>query len=67
MTDEREFGPPPARLHISKWLIALTVMLPTLSEIIDTSVVNVSLDYRRQLSAVPPMVRPMRPPVLTMH
>ena len=35
-----------------KWLIALTVMLPTLIEIIDTSVVNVSLDHiRGSLSA----------------
>ena len=37
---------------MSKWLIALTVMLPTLIEIIDTSVVNVSLDHiRGSLSA----------------
>ncbi|MGO9376954.1 MAG: DHA2 family efflux MFS transporter permease subunit [Dissulfurispiraceae bacterium] len=36
----------------SKWLVALTVMLPTLIEIIDTSVVNVSLDHiRGSLSA----------------
>ena len=36
----------------SKWIIALTVMLPTLIEIIDTSVVNVSLDHiRGSLSA----------------
>jgi len=35
-----------------KWLIALTVMLPTLMVIIDTSVVNVSLDHiRGSLSA----------------
>ena len=34
------------------WLIALTVMLPTLIEIIDTSVVNVALDHiRGSLSA----------------
>ncbi len=32
---------------MNKWLIALTVMLPTLIEIIDTSVVNVSLDHIR--------------------
>jgi DHA2 family multidrug resistance protein len=39
-------------LPISKWIIALTVMLPTLIEIIDTSVVNVSLDHiRGSLSA----------------
>jgi len=37
---------------MNKWLIALTVMLPTLIEIIDTSVVNVSLDHiRGSLSA----------------
>ena len=37
---------------VSKWLIAITVMLPTLIEIIDTSVVNVALDHiRGSLSA----------------
>ena len=37
---------------MNKWIIALTVMLPTLIEIIDTSVVNVSLDHiRGSLSA----------------
>lgn len=37
---------------VSKWLVALTVMLPTLIEIIDTSIVNVSLDHiRGSLSA----------------
>ncbi len=37
---------------MNKWLIAFTVMLPTLIEIIDTSVVNVSLDHiRGSLSA----------------
>jgi MFS transporter, DHA2 family, multidrug resistance protein len=36
----------------NKWLIAFTVMLPTLIEIIDTSIVNVSLDHiRGSLSA----------------
>ena len=30
-----------------RWLISITVMLPTLIEIIDTSVVNVSLDHMR--------------------
>jgi DHA2 family multidrug resistance protein len=36
----------------TKWIIALTVMLPTLIEIVDTSVVNVSLDHiRGSLSA----------------
>jgi MFS transporter, DHA2 family, multidrug resistance protein len=39
-------------IQINKWIIALTVMLPTLIEIIDTSVVNVSLDHiRGSLSA----------------
>ncbi len=37
---------------VSKWLVAITVMLPTLIEIIDTSVVNVSLNHiRGSLSA----------------
>lgn len=37
---------------MNKWLIALTVMLPTLIEIVDTSVVNVALDHiRGSLSA----------------
>lgn len=37
---------------MNKWLVALTVMLPTLIEIIDTSVVNVSLEHiRGSLSA----------------
>jgi DHA2 family multidrug resistance protein len=37
---------------MNKWLITLTVMLPTLIEIVDTSVVNVSLDHiRGSLSA----------------
>lgn len=37
---------------MSRWLVALTVMLPTLIEIIDTSIVNVSLDHiRGSLSA----------------
>jgi DHA2 family multidrug resistance protein len=36
----------------NKWLVAITVMLPTLMVIIDTSVVNVSLDHiRGSLSA----------------
>src|SRR5512135_3170773 len=52
MADEQALSPPAAALHISKWIIALTVMLPTLIEIIDTSVVNVSLDHiRGSLSA----------------
>lgn len=37
---------------MNKWIVALTVMLPTLIEIIDTSVVNVSLQHiRGSLSA----------------
>ncbi|MCL4476878.1 MAG: DHA2 family efflux MFS transporter permease subunit [Nitrospirae bacterium] len=37
---------------MNKWLVALTVMLPTLIEIIDISVVNVALDHiRGSLSA----------------
>jgi DHA2 family multidrug resistance protein len=37
---------------MNKWIVAVTVMLPTLIEIIDTSVVNVSLDnIRGSLSA----------------
>ena len=40
------------RKQVNKWLIAVTVMLPTLIEIIDTSIVNVSLDHiRGSLSA----------------
>ncbi len=38
--------------HVNKWIVAMTVMLPTLIEIIDTSIVNVSLDHiRGSLSA----------------
>lgn len=37
---------------VNKWIVALAVVLPTLLEIIDTSVVNVSLDHiRGSLSA----------------
>ena len=37
---------------VNKWLVTLTVMLPTLIVIVDTSVVNVSLDHiRGSLSA----------------
>ena len=37
---------------MKKWIVAVTVMLPTLIEIVDTSVVNVSLDHiRGSLSA----------------
>jgi len=38
--------------NVSKWLIAITVMFPTFMEIMDTTVVNVSLDHiRGSLSA----------------
>lgn len=30
---------------INKWLIAVTVMLPTIMEIMDTTIVNVSLPH----------------------
>ncbi|MBF0458950.1 MAG: DHA2 family efflux MFS transporter permease subunit [Nitrospirae bacterium] len=43
-----------ADTHVAanKWIVAVSVMLPTLIEIIDTSVVNVSLDHiRGSLSA----------------
>ena len=37
---------------MNKWIVAITVMFPTLIEIVDTSVVNVSLDHiRGSLSA----------------
>jgi DHA2 family multidrug resistance protein len=37
---------------MNKWLVAVTVMLPTIIQIVDTSVVNVSLDHiRGSLSA----------------
>lgn len=37
---------------VNKWIVALAVVLPTLLEVIDTSVVNVSLDHiRGSLSA----------------
>ena len=38
--------------NVNKWIVAITVMLPTLMVIVDTSVVNVSLDHiRGSLSA----------------
>jgi len=38
--------------NVNKWIVALTIMIPTLIVIIDTSVVNVSLDHiRGSLSA----------------
>ena len=39
-------------IRVNKWIIALSVVLPTLLEVIDTSVVNVSLNHiRGSLSA----------------
>jgi len=44
--------PEKTQKQVNKWLVALAVMLPTLIEIIDTSIVNVSLDHiRGSLSA----------------
>ncbi|NJD56095.1 MAG: DHA2 family efflux MFS transporter permease subunit [Nitrospirae bacterium] len=44
--------PSPPVSVVNKWIVALTVMLPTLIEIVDTSVVNVALDHiRGSLSA----------------
>jgi DHA2 family multidrug resistance protein len=46
------FGNAVGAMRESKWIVAVTVMLPTLIEIIDTSVANVSLDHiRGSLSA----------------
>jgi DHA2 family multidrug resistance protein len=39
MTDQQK--------QVNKWIVAITVMVPTLIEIIDTSIVNVSLDHIR--------------------
>ncbi len=40
------------RPYVNKWLIAATVMIPTIMEIVDTSVANVALDHiRGSLSA----------------
>ncbi len=36
---------PPAVLQTNKWIVALTVILPTFLEVMDTSVVNVSLPH----------------------
>jgi DHA2 family multidrug resistance protein len=47
--DEGKFvtGTPEQLRNINKWIITLTVMLPTMIEIIDTSVANVALDHIR--------------------
>jgi MFS transporter, DHA2 family, multidrug resistance protein len=45
-------NPPPSPPQANKWLVAGTVMLPMLMVVLDTSVVNVSLDHiRGSLSA----------------
>ena len=41
------FGGAIGAIGASKWIVAITVMLPTLIEIIDTSVANVALDHIR--------------------
>jgi DHA2 family multidrug resistance protein len=52
MNGGNRFGNAVGAIRESKWIIAITVMLPTLIEIIDTSVANVSLDHiRGSLSA----------------
>jgi MFS transporter, DHA2 family, multidrug resistance protein len=37
--------PPPMPPRVNKWVVTLTVMLPTFIEVMDTSVVNVSLPH----------------------
>ena len=52
MNGGARFGNALGAIRESKWIVAVTVMLPTLIEIIDTSVANVSLDHiRGSLSA----------------
>ncbi len=52
MNGGNRFGNAVGAIRESKWIVAVTVMLPTLIEIIDTSVANVSLDHiRGSLSA----------------
>ncbi|MDA8121317.1 MAG: DHA2 family efflux MFS transporter permease subunit [Deltaproteobacteria bacterium] len=52
MNGGNRFGNAVGAIRGSKWIIAVTVMLPTMIEIIDTSVANVSLDHiRGSLSA----------------
>src|SRR4030067_656925 len=52
MNGERRFDNAVDAMRGSKWIVAVTVMLPTLIEIIDISVANVSLDHiRGSLSA----------------
>ncbi|MBI5420626.1 MAG: DHA2 family efflux MFS transporter permease subunit [Deltaproteobacteria bacterium] len=52
MNGGNRFGNAVGGIRESKWIVAVTVMLPTLIEIIDISVANVSLDHiRGSLSA----------------
>ena len=52
MNGGNRFGNTVGAMRESKWIVAVTVMLPTLIEIIDVSVANVSLDHiRGSLSA----------------
>ena len=52
MNGGNRFGNTVGAMRDSKWIVAVTVMLPTLIEIIDVSVANVSLDHiRGSLSA----------------
>src|SRR5512146_1359354 len=52
MNGGNRFGNAVGAMRESKWIVAFTVMLPTLIEIIDTSVANVALDHiRGSLSA----------------
>ncbi len=52
MNGGNRFGGAVGSIRESKWIVAVTVMLPTVLEIIDTSVANVSLDHiRGSLSA----------------
>ena len=47
MKEGNRLGNAVGAMHGSKWIVAVTVMLPTLIEIIDISVANVSLDHIR--------------------
>ena len=52
MNGGNRFGNAVGAMRENKWIVAVTVMLPTLIEIIDISVANVSLDHiRGSLSA----------------
>jgi hypothetical protein len=43
MTAQNESAP-----QVNKWIVALSVMLPTFIEVVDTSVINVSLPHSRR-------------------